>query len=98
LEHAGDSGTGSFSTYGGLTPSQRAAGAHRFRHTLASGLLGIGASEREAADVLGISPAIVRKHYAKWLQQRQQRIAGLMQTLQKPGTFAAREEKPSVIQ
>ena len=54
------------------------AGAHRFRHTLATRLLGVGATEQEVADVLGISPTIVRKHYAKWSQQRQQRITGLM--------------------
>ena len=54
------------------------AGAHRFRHTLATRLLGIGASEPEVADVLGISAAIVRRHYAKWSQQRQQRITTLM--------------------
>lgn len=59
------------------------AGAHRFRHSLATRLLGIGAGEQDAADVLGISPAIVRKHYAKWSVQRQERIAGLMETLQK---------------
>jgi site-specific recombinase XerD len=41
------------------------AHAHRFRHTLATELLGAGASFEEVSDVLGNSPAIVRKHYAK---------------------------------
>jgi site-specific recombinase XerD len=43
----------------------RGAHAHRFRHTLATELLGRGASLEEVADILGNSPAIVRKHYGK---------------------------------
>ena len=39
------------------------AHAHRFRHTLATELLGRGASFEEVADILGNSPEIVRKHY-----------------------------------
>ncbi len=58
------------------------AHAHRFRHTLATELLGRGATEQEVADVLGISPAIVRKHYAKWSQARQNRIFDLMRQYQ----------------
>lgn len=73
------------------------AGAHRFRHTLATRLLGIGASEQEAADVLGISPAIVRRHYAKWSVQRQERIAGLMERLKEVGTPVVHAEKTAVI-
>lgn len=42
------------------------AHAQRFRHTLATELLGNGASFEEVADILGNSPEIVRKHYAKW--------------------------------
>jgi site-specific recombinase XerD len=42
------------------------AHAHRFRHTLATELLGNGASFEDVADILGNSPAIVRKRYAKW--------------------------------
>ena len=33
------------------------------------------------ANVLGISPAVVRKHYAKWTPQRQERILNLMKSL-----------------
>lgn len=55
------------------------AHAHRFRHTLATELLGRGASFEEVADVLGNSPEIVRKHYAKWSAARQSRIDDLMQ-------------------
>jgi integrase/recombinase XerC len=54
------------------------AHAHRFRHTLATELLGRGASFEDVADVLGNSPEIVRKHYAKWSPARQARIDDLM--------------------
>ena len=47
------------------------AHAHRFRHTLATELLGRGASFEDVADILGNSPEIVRKHYAKWSPARQ---------------------------
>jgi len=55
------------------------AGAHRFRHTLATDLLGVArATFEEVADILGNSPEIVRKHYAKWSKQRQERVDELM--------------------
>jgi integrase/recombinase XerC len=54
------------------------AHAHRFRHTLATELLSAGASFEEVADILGNSPEIVRKHYAKWSTARQARIDNLM--------------------
>jgi len=54
------------------------AHAHRFRHTLATELLGNGASFEEVADILGNSPEVVRKHYAKWSPARQSRIDDLM--------------------
>lgn len=57
------------------------AGAHRFRHTLATELVENGASFEEVADVLGNSPEIVRKHYAKWSEKRQRRIDELIQTV-----------------
>lgn len=40
---------------------------------------GRGASFEEVADVLGNSPAIVRKHYGKWSAARQSRIDDLME-------------------
>ncbi len=55
------------------------AQAHRFRHRLATEILEIGGAIDEAADILGNSPAIIRKHYAKSSLRRQQRISGLMQ-------------------
>jgi site-specific recombinase XerD len=57
------------------------AHAHRFRHTLATELLGAGASFEEVGDILGNSPEIVRKHYAKWSTARQARIDTLMDTV-----------------
>lgn len=72
------------------------AHAHRFRHSLATEILARGGSEQDAADILGISAAIVRKHYAKWSQARQQRIDRLMEAVY-PGTSAAHGEKAPII-
>lgn len=58
------------------------ARTHRFRHTLATDILVKGGAEQDVADVLGISPAIVRKHYAKWTAARQERISMLMRRVQ----------------
>ena len=73
------------------------AHAHRFRHTLATELLGRGASFEDVADVLGNSPAIVRKHYAKWSPARQARIDDLMEKVH-AGTDWAIQEEPSTVQ
>jgi site-specific recombinase XerD len=67
------------------------AHAHRFRHTLATELLGNGASFEEAADILGNSPEIVRKHYAKWSPARQSRIDDLMARVHRGETWIAGE-------
>lgn len=71
------------------------AHAHRFRHTLATRLLGMGASLEDVADILGNSPAIVRKHYAKWSRARQERIDSLMRAA-RFGTSVAQIEKGAV--
>ena len=47
------------------------AHAHRYRHTLATRLLEQGATFEQVADILGNSPAVVRKHYGKWSKGRQ---------------------------
>jgi len=44
---------------------------HRFRHTLASELLGKGGSIEKVAGTLGDSPAIIRRYYAKWTPEYQ---------------------------
>jgi len=73
------------------------AHAHRFRHTLATELLGKGASFEEVADILGNSPEVVRKHYAKWSPARQSRIDDLMQRVHS-GTDWAQEETTKRVQ
>lgn len=60
----------------------RGAHAHRFRHTLATEILTRGGTEQDAADILGISASVVRKYYAKWTPQRQERIFSLMERIQ----------------
>ncbi len=54
------------------------AHAHRFRHTLATRLLGKGATFDEVADILGNTAPTVRKHYGKWSKGRQDNIDRLM--------------------
>jgi site-specific recombinase XerD len=63
---------------------------HTFRHTLATELLGAGATYEEVADVLGNSPVIVRKHYAKWSTARQARIDELIDRV--------RHQKPKLME
>ena len=52
--------------------------SHRFRHTLATEVLEMGGTIEEAADTLGDSEAIIRKHYVKWSAGRQARITNLL--------------------
>jgi len=54
------------------------AHAHRYRHTLATRLLEQGATFEQVAEILGSSPAVVRKHYGKWYPGRQNNIDRLM--------------------
>lgn len=55
------------------------AHAHRFRHTLATALLEKGWTTEDVALVLGSTPDIIRRHYAQWTIQRQERIMSLAQ-------------------
>ena len=57
------------------------AHAHRFRHTLATALLEKGWTTEDVSDVLGSTPEIIRKHYAQWTIQRQERISRLTQDM-----------------
>jgi len=70
------------------------AHAHRFRHTLATEILENGGTFEDAAEVLGNSPNIVKKHYAKWSRGRQERISGLFNKIF--ATSALHEESASV--
>lgn len=45
---------------------------HQFRHTVAKRLLVQGLSVSHVATLLGNSENIVRKHYSKWIPERQQ--------------------------
>ncbi|MEE8177236.1 MAG: tyrosine-type recombinase/integrase, partial [Acidobacteriota bacterium] len=58
------------------------AHAHRFRHTLATEILGGGGTMGHVADVLGISEHVARKHYAKWSRQRQEQVRKIMYAIQ----------------
>ena len=54
------------------------AHAHRFRHTLATEILANGGSLEDAANILGDSPAIIRKHYLRWSPAYQQRTVEVL--------------------
>jgi integrase len=51
---------------------------HRFRHTFARILLQRGVTVRDVADLLGNSEAMVRKHYAAWIPERQARLTKIL--------------------
>jgi integrase len=55
------------------------AHCHRFRHTLASEILGKGGTVEDAANILADSPATIRRHYAKWTDERQARQDRLLE-------------------
>jgi len=54
------------------------ASAHRFRHTLATKILVNGGTIEDAANILGDSPAVVYRHYAKWSADYQHRTAEVL--------------------
>jgi site-specific recombinase XerD len=54
------------------------AHAHRFRHTLSTEILVSGGSIEDAANILGDSPAIIRKHYLKWSTAYQRRTVEVL--------------------
>jgi len=56
----------------------KGATAHRFRHTLCTRILVNGGTIEDAANVLGDSPAVIRKHYAKYCPEYQHRTISLM--------------------
>jgi integrase len=75
------------------------AHSHRFRHTLATAILERGGTEQDAADILGISPAVARKHYIHWTKNRQERISKLMAPNQPiAGTLVVQTDKEVLIQ
>lgn len=66
---------------------------HRFRHTFARILLQRpGVTVRDVAELLGNSEQMVRKHYAAWIPERQERLTAILKA-----AFSERP-KPNVIQ
>jgi integrase len=66
---------------------------HRFRHTFARILLQRpGVTVRDVAELLGNSEQMVRKHYAAWIPERQERLTAVLKE-----AFSERP-KPNVVQ
>jgi integrase len=51
---------------------------HRFRHTFARLLLQKGVSIADVADLLGDDEKTVRRHYARWVPERQERLTQIL--------------------
>jgi integrase len=51
---------------------------HRFRHTLVTEILIAGGSIEDAANIIGDSPQIVRKHYKRWSHEYQNRTVTVL--------------------
>jgi len=51
---------------------------HRFRHTFARRLLERGVPVADVAELLGDDEATVRKHYARWVPERQARLTKIL--------------------
>ena len=52
--------------------------SHRFRGTLATEIPAKGGTIEDAANIPGDSPAVIRKHYAKYSAEYQHRTKALM--------------------
>jgi integrase len=52
---------------------------HRFRHTFARILLQRGVPVPDVVDLLGIDERTVRKHYARWVPERQARLTKILE-------------------
>jgi integrase len=51
---------------------------HRFRHTFVRILLEKGVPETEVATLIGDTVEVLRRHYAKWMPGRQERLASIL--------------------
>ena len=51
---------------------------HRFRHTFVRILLEQGVPLADVAELIGDTEAVVRKHYAKWVPERQARLTNIL--------------------
>ena len=70
------------------------AHCHRFRHTLATEVLSSGGSIEDAANILGDSPAIIRRHYLKWSPAYQKRTVDVLARIH--GTSTVHEKNVPV--
>ena len=57
---------------------------HRFRHTFVRMLLERGVSPGDVADLIGDTEQMVRKHYARWVPERQARLTRILQEALSP--------------
>lgn len=69
------------------TPFAKTPTPHRFRHTFVRILLQHGVEVEDVAELAGDDPATIRKHYAEWCGERQERLTRVLQ--------AAFAEKPT---
>ncbi len=60
-------------------PFEERATPHRFRHTFARILLQKGVTVADVADLLGDDEKTVRKHYGRWVPERQERLTRILQ-------------------
>jgi site-specific recombinase XerD len=60
-------------------PWEESAHPHRFRATFARILPQNGVEIQDVAELIGDTPAIVAKHYAKWVTVRQDRLRRILQ-------------------
>jgi integrase len=67
---------------------------HRFRHTLASELLGKGGKLEEVAAILGDSAATISRYYAKWTPEYQDRQDVLIRKIHGTNLAQTEEQAP----
>jgi integrase len=53
---------------------------HRFRHTFVRILLENGVPVADAAELIGDTEDVLRKHYAKWVPERQERLSRILKS------------------
>lgn len=51
---------------------------HRFRHSFVRVQLQRGVKVDDVAELIGDTPEIVRRHYARWVPERQERLTGIL--------------------
>ena len=66
--------------------------AHKFRHTLASEVLAKGGTIEDVANILGDSPATIRRHYAKWTPEYQSRQDSILRMVHGTNLTQAEEQ------